>query len=63
MCKKTYIDEYKSLYTGNFSKDEDQKIFYPTKELWEKAKSEYFEKLLSQNEADKQKILKSMKGE
>lgn len=60
VCKKTYKEQYVNFYTGSFTDDEDRKTFYPTRELWEKAKSEYFAKLLNDNEADKQKILKSM---
>lgn len=60
LCKKTYIEECKNFYTGLFEKEQDVKTFYLTKELWEKAKSEYFAKILSDSEEDKQKILKSM---
>jgi hypothetical protein len=62
VCKNTHSIEYMNIYTGMYAKERDGIKFYPTKELWEKAKSEYFTKLLSDNEAEKQKILKSMEG-
>ncbi len=60
VCKNTHNIEFMNIYTGIYVKEQDSRTFYPTKELWEKAKSDYFAKLLSNNEADKQKILKSM---
>ncbi len=62
VCKKTHKVEYKSMFTNEYGTSHCERKFYPTKELWEKAKSDYFAKLLSDNEADKQKILKSMEG-
>ena len=60
VCKKTHKIEYKSMFTGEYGVSHCERKFYPTKELWEKAKSDYFAKLLSDNEADRLKILKSM---
>jgi len=57
VCKKTHKVEYKSNITRDYKPSRDSLKFYPTKELWEKAKSDYFAKLLSDNEADRQKIL------
>ena len=60
VCKKTHSIEFMNIYTGMYATERDGRKFYPTKELWEKAKSDYFAKLLSDNGADRQKILKSM---
>jgi hypothetical protein len=61
VCKKTHNVEYINIFTGTYQPDRNSPKFFPTKDLWEKAKSEYFAKLLSDNEADKQKILQSMR--
>ena len=58
--KNTHKIEFKNIFTREYEPDRCDIKFYPTKELWEKAKSEYFAKLLSDNETEKQKILKSM---
>lgn len=60
VCKITSNIECLNSYTGIYESDRHSIKPYRTKELWEKAKSDYFTKLLSDNEADRQKILKSM---
>lgn len=62
VCKKTHKIQWKSIITKDYNDCRDNLKLYPTKELWEKAKSDYFAKLLSDNEADRQKILKSMEA-